>query len=111
MPITSVSTQRRNNQLSLHTLRVLRALLDNNCSAKYGFDLTKRLGMLAGTLYPMLHRLEENKWVTRELESIDPAAAGRPARFYYTLTAEGRQAARQILTELSEMLRPPMEGR
>jgi DNA-binding PadR family transcriptional regulator len=94
-------------RLSLQTIKVLRALLDNNGAARYGFELAKLVGMRTGVLYPTLRRLEEEGWVISELEPIDPAVAGRPARVYYTLTSEGDQKARCVLTELSDALRPP----
>lgn len=96
-------------RLSLQTLKVLRALLDNNCAPRYGFELMRTVGQHTGVLYPLLRRLKENGWVVCEREAIDPVTAGRPARSYYQLTAEGRQTARHILSEVSDQLRPPGE--
>ena len=81
--------------------QILRGLLDSlvldalSEGPNYGFgilqQLNKRLGESAGlvkeaTLYPLLHRLEENDYLRSHLQ---PGARGRP-RKYYRLTAEGR---------------------
>ena len=39
-------------------------------------------------------------------EDVDPVAAGRPARRYYRLTADGVVAARTAVAELYERLAP-----
>ena len=80
--------------------QILRGLLDSlvldvlSEGPNYGFgilqQLNDRLGEAAGliketTLYPLLHRLEENEYLRSHLE---PGARGRP-RKYYRLTPEG----------------------
>jgi DNA-binding PadR family transcriptional regulator len=45
----------------------------------------------AGTLYPILDRLEREDWVTTELEEIDESSEGRRRRRYYALTPDGRR--------------------
>ncbi|MGH8879134.1 MAG: PadR family transcriptional regulator, partial [Stackebrandtia sp.] len=59
-------------------------------------------GLPSGTLYPILVRLERAGWVATAWEDVDASAAGRPARRYYRLTADGVTAAR---AELSSMYR------
>jgi PadR family transcriptional regulator PadR len=63
-------------------------------------DLMKATGLPSGTLYPVLVRLEQAGWVEAAWEDLDPVAAGRPARRYYGLTADGVRAARLELAEL-----------
>ncbi|MEE4637933.1 MAG: PadR family transcriptional regulator [Wenzhouxiangella sp.] len=80
--------------------QILRGLLDSlvldvlSEGPNYGFgilqQLEDRLGEAAGmikeaTLYPLLHRLEENEYLRSHLE---PGARGRP-RKYYRMTPEG----------------------
>ncbi|HSX43941.1 MAG TPA: hypothetical protein VLE69_01415 [Candidatus Saccharimonadales bacterium] len=50
----------------------------------YGYEVIKCSGILAGTLYPILARLEESGVVVSENEAINPAFEGRPGRRYYS---------------------------
>jgi len=74
-------------------------------------ELMKLTGLASGSLYPMLARLEGAGWLTRGKESIDPRAAGRPARTHYMITGAAVGAARVQLAELSERYRPPVPDR
>lgn len=61
----------------------------------HGWGIAKRIQILSndvlsvgqGSLYPALHRLEQQGWITAEWRDSD---LGRPARFY-ALTREGRK--------------------
>ena len=61
----------------------------------HGWAISKRIVQLSddvlsvqqGSLYPALHRLEQQGWIESEWRNSD---AGRSAKFY-TLTREGRQ--------------------
>jgi PadR family transcriptional regulator, regulatory protein PadR len=61
----------------------------------HGWGLAKRMLQLSddvltvqqGSLYPALHRLEQQGWITAEWK---PSELGRNAKFY-SLTREGRQ--------------------
>lgn len=86
--------------MTIPVAKVLSALLADPEAEQYGLDLMKLTGLPSGTLYPVLHRLQAAGWLTADWEEIDPSAAGRPARRYYRLTAEGVRAARQALAEL-----------
>jgi transcriptional regulator len=73
-------------------LLILKAL---GTEALHGWGIAKRIQVLSddvlsvqqGSLYPALHRLENQGWVTAEWKAAD---SGREAKFY-TLTSEGRQ--------------------
>lgn len=93
--------------LSLATLKVLRALFDGQGTNHYGLALIERTNVKAGTLYPILSRLEKDEWVKGEWENIDEAAAGRRRRRYYQLTGLGEREARQILADTAAELAPP----
>jgi PadR family transcriptional regulator, regulatory protein PadR len=61
----------------------------------HGWGIAKRIQILSndilsvgqGSLYPALHRLEQQGWITAEWKDSD---LGRPAKFY-ALTREGRK--------------------
>jgi PadR family transcriptional regulator, regulatory protein PadR len=69
----------------------------------HGWGIAKRIQLLSGdvlsvgqgSLYPALHRLEHQGWITAEWTDSD---LGRPAKFYF-LTREGRkQLDRELQT-------------
>jgi PadR family transcriptional regulator, regulatory protein PadR len=71
--------------------------------ALHGWAISKRIQLLSndvlavqqGSLYPALHRLEQQGWVTAEWKDTDQ---GRSAKFY-TLTRDGkRQLERELDT-------------
>ena len=78
-------------RMTTPTKRVLRFLL--SVDRAYGLEIIEELAIGAGTLYPMLTRLETVGWVDSRWEDIDPSATGRPARRYYALTSTGRVEA------------------
>ena len=61
----------------------------------HGWGISKRIQLLSGdvlavgqgSLYPALHRLEQQGWITAEWKDSD---LGRSAKFY-TLTREGKK--------------------
>jgi PadR family transcriptional regulator PadR len=63
--------------------------------AMHGWRISKRIQQLSGdvlsvqqgSLYPALHRLEQQGWITAEWKDSD---LGRSAKFY-SLTREGKQ--------------------
>jgi PadR family transcriptional regulator len=85
-------------RMSSQTLRIMEAFLESPESRRYGYDLSRETGLLAGTLYPILmrltkHRLLEAQWVTTE--------NGTPPRHMYRLTAKGVKFAEEKLEEAS----------
>ena len=62
---------------------------------KYGYEMVSELAkrsddtfeLKEGTLYPLLHTLEKNKWVSSYIKQTPP---GRE-RKYYRLTSQGRE--------------------
>ncbi len=74
---------------------ILKLLEDGD---KYGYQMIEELkkrsdhtfDMKAGTLYPLLHTLEEKGWIN----AYDAEAAGRTRRYYH-LTKEGKEALRE----------------
>lgn len=86
----------RNVRMSLQTLRVLDAFLENPSEELSGADVQKRSGLASGTLYPILLRLESAAWFVSRWENIDPSIAGRPRRRLYRLTASGLARASEV---------------
>lgn len=97
----------RNRALSGPTVGVLRALTEG---ATYGFDVMDATGLPSGTVYPILSRLEGRGYVaTRWEDPEEPRRAGRPARKYYSLTPEGREALALAMERFRMLGRPLSE--
>ena len=88
--------QDRNVRMSLQTLRVLEAFLDNPGESQSGADVQKRAGIASGPLYPILLRLEAAGWFTSRWENVDPATVGRPRRRLYQLTQSGLRRSSEV---------------
>jgi PadR family transcriptional regulator, regulatory protein PadR len=84
--------------------KVAAALLADPTVDRYGLELIRATALPSGTIYPVLERLQRAGWVEAHWEQLDPVAAGRPARRYYRLTAEGVAAARSELAALHQQL-------
>jgi PadR family transcriptional regulator, regulatory protein PadR len=82
----------RKRALSDHARTLLAALAAAGSRWSYGYQLSSLTGIRSGTLYPLLIRLESQGYL--EAEWQQPAAAGRPPRHSYRLTAAGRILAR-----------------
>jgi PadR family transcriptional regulator PadR len=91
-----MSKQERNLRMSLQTLRVLEAFLENPTEQLSGAEVHQRCGIASGTLYPILLRLESAGWFVSKWESIDPSSAGRPRRRLYRLTSTGLRRAGEV---------------
>ena len=72
---------------SPQTTAVLLAIADDPDRWCHGYDLCRRLGLRAGTVYPILIRLAERGYVDTSWEQDVPP--GRPARHLYRLSAAG----------------------
>jgi len=93
-------------RMSPQTVVVVNALLLARSEWRYGYDLSRETGLKSGTLYPILVRLTERKWLEARWEHSD--GEGKP-RHMYRLTADGRRAARAFLeraNDFAEALRP-----
>jgi DNA-binding PadR family transcriptional regulator len=82
--------------MSLQTLKVLEAFLENPTDQLSGAEVHERSGLASGTLYPILLRLEAAGWFVSRWESIDPSEAGRPRRRLYRLTSTGLKRASEV---------------
>lgn len=67
-----------------------------------GFDMLKADQELkSGTVYPLLHRLEREGWLSSQVERGDPRKLGRPLRRTFKLTKAGKQNVQKILERLA----------
>jgi PadR family transcriptional regulator, regulatory protein PadR len=98
-------------RLSHQTLRVLRLFMDHPKESFSGADIWRHTGLLSGTLYPILSRLEGVKWLESRWEEIDPSRAGRPRRRLYNITGQGYNKGNEALAELGVASGRPAWGR
>ena len=89
---------------------ILQALLRDPGRELYGLKLSEETGLLPGTAYPILLRLENEGWVTSRWEDIDPHEEKRPPRRYYRLTASGATQASAALTRARRPSRTALRG-
>jgi PadR family transcriptional regulator PadR len=88
-------------RMSLQTLRVLEAFLENPTEQLAGAEVHQRCGIASGTLYPILLRLESAGWFVSRWESVDPASVGRPRRRLYRLTSSGLKNAGEVFASFN----------
>jgi PadR family transcriptional regulator PadR len=91
----------RDVRMSLQTLRVLEAFLENPNRELSGSDVQRRGSLASGTLYPILIRLESAGWFVSRWEEISPTDAGRPRRRLYRLTPSGLARSSAVFATLS----------
>ena len=76
------------------TIDVLRVLLDDGSSV-WGMLVIKRTSRPAGSVYPILERLEGAGWLS---SSWEPETERKgPRRRLYELTSDGAEAARAVI--------------
>lgn len=85
---------RRVRKPTPQTIAIVLALADEAAGWSHGYDLCRRLGLKAGTVYPILMRLAERGQVETAWETDPPA--GRPARHLYRLSDAGAELAGEL---------------
>lgn len=94
-------------RITLQTLQLLQAFIEDPSEPRYGLELAKRTGLKSGTVYPALGRLEQEGWLTSRVEDVDPASAGRPARRIYEITGLGLERATEAAQQYRAALPAP----
>jgi PadR family transcriptional regulator, regulatory protein PadR len=84
----------RSRRPSAQTTAVVLALAENPTVWRYGYELCQRLGLKAGSMYPILMRLADRGLLETAWENDAPA--GRPPRHLYRLTGPGRALAADL---------------
>lgn len=83
------------SRITAATIDVL-SVLDESAQPSWGLAIIKSSGRPAGSVYPILERLEACGWVTSSWEENDERTG--PRRRYYELTADGATAARSAIS-------------
>lgn len=75
---------------------------------RYGFDVASATGVRPGSVYQILHRLEEAAMVEGAWEDAELAhAEGRPSRRYYRLTPVATEAVEEARTRFPALASLP----
>jgi DNA-binding PadR family transcriptional regulator len=104
----------RSRRLSAQATAVVLALAETPTAWRYGYELCQRLGLKAGSMYPILIRLADRGLLETTWETDTPA--GRPPRHLYRLTGPGRVLAAELAASAAAPaadragLRPRWEG-
>jgi PadR family transcriptional regulator, regulatory protein PadR len=98
-------------RMTIPTQLVLRFLLEEPTAERYGYEIGEASGLPSGTVHPILARLEGAGWLESRWEDVDASGAGRPARRYYRLTADGVGAAREGLARAYQSRKPALGTR
>lgn len=89
-------------RLSNKTAAVLGLFVGNPELKTFGRDIIRYTGIPSGSLYPILHRLEERGYLLSEWESLDIAVQnGRRPRRMYQLDPRGAERAAEDLPDPS----------
>lgn len=80
------------------TMKILDCLISSaGTLGMSGAELSRKTGLMSGTIYPILHRLECGGWLESYQEKGDPKILQRPRRRFYYLNSEARTFAIQKL--------------
>lgn len=93
-------------RITVNVLKVLRVLLEDPTTERYGLEVGLAAGLRGGSLYPVFGRLEDAGLLESRWEDIEPSEAGRPRRRLYRLTTEGVEYARNELAQARQSLTP-----
>lgn len=94
----------RNRKPSDKSFAILMLLYNNKHKSYYGLEVSELTGTSAGTLYPILARMEAKGWIEGEWEEIDPVAEKRRPRKYYRITQQGIPVARKAQRDHKKLL-------
>jgi PadR family transcriptional regulator PadR len=70
-------------------VQVVSTLMADPQGRHWGYDLSRRSGVRSGVLYPILHRMLGQGWLTDGWEDGSEVNGRRPPRRYYQLTENG----------------------
>jgi len=87
-------------------IAVATILMSDQRGRHWGYNLSRSSGIRSGVLYPILHRLLDQGWLSDGWE--EPAAGGKrkaPPRRYYELTDLGRAELASLLGGVPQAVR------
>jgi DNA-binding PadR family transcriptional regulator len=93
---------------SSQALAVCSVFLETPGEWLHGYDISKRLEIASGTLYPILMRLRDQGHL--EAKWAESPTQGRPPRHIYRLTTTGKGWAAAALAEKRQPALRPAEG-
>ncbi|MDQ3935870.1 MAG: PadR family transcriptional regulator [Actinomycetota bacterium] len=82
-------------RITRQLLAVLEAMMADPGREWYGLELMDATRLSSGTLYPILHRLVSDGWLTRTRDAA--STVGGSGRRLYRLTSVGELAAAEAL--------------
>lgn len=88
---------------SQQTIAVVDSLLVEPVVWKHGYEMSRRLDIASGTLYPILMRLHDRGYLEKRWE--ESPLEGRPPRHLYRLTSSGRAWAKRVVDEATRPAR------
>jgi PadR family transcriptional regulator PadR len=91
-------------RMTMNVLKVLRVLLEDPTTERYGLEIGQVAGLRGGSLYPVLGKLEDAGYLTSAWEDTTPADLGRPRRRLYRLRPNAVAYARQAIAEAQQDL-------
>ncbi len=97
----------KNSPLYKGSLSTIILNLLQNGERMYGYEITQKvkeisegkINVTEGALYPALHKLEAEGWLTVEAENV-----GNRLRKYYKITEQGEAETKNKLKELEEFI-------
>lgn len=81
-------------RVTKQTVKVLSGLLEAK-EPIWGFEIVRRTGLMSGTVYPILDRLEDIDWVLSSWEENNERSG--PRRRNYVLTSQGLEGASKLV--------------
>ncbi|WP_394617139.1 PadR family transcriptional regulator [Lentzea sp. JNUCC 0626] len=85
-------------RMTPQTINVLRAMLEDPTTPRYGLDIARETNLKTGTLHPILNRLQQAGLIESFWEDpADHEDQGRPRRRYYRFTGSGATLAYQAV--------------
>ena len=87
------------------TVQVAASLMEDPHEQHWGYELSKRSGIRSGALYPILHRMLAEGWLSDGWEELNESARKRPPRRYYELTDLGLFNLGALLRQASQETR------
>jgi DNA-binding PadR family transcriptional regulator len=99
-------------RLTEQTVRVLRVLLADPATPRYGLDIAREAHLKTGTVHPILDRLQRAGWIDSFWEAPeDHEDSGRPRRRFYRFTGGGAEIARNAIAEVTQGVRAAVVSR
>jgi DNA-binding PadR family transcriptional regulator len=99
----------RSRRPSAQTIAVVLALAETPAAWRHGYELCQRLGLKAGSMYPILIRLADRGLLETAWESDAPP--GRPPRHLYRLTGPGLALATELAAQARARAAGPAPSR